>query len=103
MGVGAVAAAAAVAGAVFLYGTDAGKKRRKEIKSWSLKMQADVVDKISAMKEWSEESYHELIDNVAKRYETMKDVNSKELAKLVKDLKAHWRTLRKTVEAKRVK
>ncbi len=41
-GVGIAALAAAAAGAVFLYGTDAGKKKRKEIKGWSLRMKADV-------------------------------------------------------------
>lgn len=103
LGATAILAAAGVAGAIFLYGTDAGKKRRKEIKSWMLKMQGDVMDKMSKMKEWTEVSYADLIDTVARRYEAMKSVDTEELATMVKELKGHWKTLRKSVEGKPTK
>jgi uncharacterized protein (DUF305 family) len=97
-GVGLAALAAAAAGAVFLYGTEAGKKRRQEIKSWSLRMKADVLDKMEKMKDWSEESYHAVVNDVAKRYESMKEIDATELAALVATLRSHWKTLKQHVE-----
>ncbi len=49
-GFGLAALAAAAAGAIFLYGTDAGKKRRAQIKSWSLRMKGDILDRETVAK-----------------------------------------------------
>jgi hypothetical protein len=95
MGAGIAALAAATAGAVFLYGTDAGKKKRKQIKSWTLKMQADVMDKMEKMKDVSEDAYHAVVDQVAKRYETAKNVDPIEVAAIVRDMKNHWKTIQR--------
>ncbi len=97
-GVGVAALAAAAAGAIFLYGTDAGKKKRKEIKGWSLRMKADVLDKMENMKDWSEEAYNQIVDTVATKYESMKNIEAGEVATIVADLKKHWRTIKKHVE-----
>lgn len=93
-----VTAAAAAAGAVYLYGTDAGKKKRKQIKSWMLKMQAEVMDKIGDMKEWSEDAYNAAVDAVAEKYKALQGVDVAELATVASDLKKHWRTIRRAVE-----
>jgi hypothetical protein len=98
MGAGIAALAAATAGAIFLYGTDAGKKKRKQIKSWSLKMQADVIDKMESMKEWSEEAYNAVVDQVADKYKTLKNVDAEEVAILVADLRKHWKSIKRQVE-----
>ncbi len=95
MGAGIAATMAAAAGAIFLYGTDAGKKKRKEIKSWTLKMKADVMDKMATMKEWSEQEYAGVVDSVAKKYEGIKNVDPVEIAALVRDLKSHWKTIQR--------
>jgi hypothetical protein len=97
-GVGLAALAAAAAGAVFLYGTDAGKKRRKDIKSWSLRMRADVMDKMEKMKDWSEEAYHEAVSAVEKKYKQMKNIDTGELAALVASLRSHWKNIKREVE-----
>jgi hypothetical protein len=96
--VGLVTLAAAAAGAWFLYGTEAGKKRRSQIKGWSLRMKADVIDKMEKMKEWNEEAYHGLIDSVATRYKNIKDINPEEVTALVRDLKTHWKNIKRQVE-----
>lgn len=97
-GMGLVALAAASAGAIFLYGTDAGKQKRKQIKGWSLRMKADVIDKMGKMKDLSESGYHELIDSVAKKYESMKSIDGLEVASLVQDLKKHWKSIKRELE-----
>ena len=97
MGAGIAALGAAAAGAIFLYGTDAGKKKRKEIKSWTLKMKADVMDKMEGMKDWTEDSYSAIVDQVAKKYEGVKNVDPIEIAALVRDLKSHWKTIQRHI------
>ncbi len=97
-GLGLVAIAAAAAGAIFLYGTDAGKKKRNQIKGWMLRMKGDVMDNMNKMKDWSESSYHAVVEKVAEKYQKMKDVDSEELGMIVKDLKQHWKNLKKHVE-----
>jgi hypothetical protein len=98
IGAGLTALGAAAAGAVFLYGTEAGKKRRKQVRSWMLNMRADVLDEMERMKDWSEQAYSSAIDNVAKRYKNLKNVDPVEIAALVRDLKGHWRTIKRQTE-----
>ncbi len=97
-GVGIAAMAAAAAGAIFLYGTDAGKKKRKDIKAWSLRMKADVMDKMEQMKDWSEESYSSIVDNVTEKYKGMKNIDIGELALIAKDLKNHWKAIKRHID-----
>jgi hypothetical protein len=97
-GMGLAALAAAAAGAYFLYGTDAGKKRRQQIKSWSLKMRADVLDRMEKMREWSEEAYNAAIDTVSEKYKGIKSIDPSELAVLVAELKRHWKHIKQQVE-----
>jgi hypothetical protein len=98
MGAGLAALAAATAGAVFLYGTDAGKKKRKQISSWMLKMKADVMDKMENMKDWTEDAYYAAVDAVGDRYKNLKNIDPTEVAILVADLKRHWKTIKRQVE-----
>lgn len=98
-GVGIAALVAATAGAIFLYGTEAGKKKRKQFESWALRMRADVMDQMEKMKEWNEETYHKIIDSVAERYRNVKTADPVEIAALVRDLRSHWRTIKKQIGA----
>jgi hypothetical protein len=98
MGAGLTALAAATAGAVFLYGTEAGKKKRKQITSWSLKMKADVLDKMENMKDWSEDAYYALVEAVGDKYKNVKNIDPAEVALLVTDLKRHWKTIHRQVQ-----
>jgi len=96
-----VAAIAAAAGAVFLFGTDSGKKKRKEIKSWSLKAKAEVLEKIEKMKDVTEESYAVAVDAVAQKYSKIKSIESKEIQELVSDLKKSWKDIKKITSPKK--
>lgn len=97
-GVGLAALAAAAAGAIFLYGTEAGKKQRKNIKSWSLRMKGDVIDRMEKMKEWSEESYAQVVDAVTEKYKNVKNVDPRELTAIAADLKRHWKNITRQVQ-----
>ena len=104
IGVGIVltAAAATAAGAYFLYGKD-GAKNRKAIKGWVLRAKGEVLEKLETLKEVNEEAYNNIIDAVAKRYQAMKNVDTVELAKMVDELKGHWRNINKQITPKQPK
>ena len=85
------AAAAAAAGAYWLYGADNASKHRKVAKSWMLKARAEVMEAMEKAGAMDKKTYLDIVDNVVKGYSTIAGTQSKELAKLVSDLKASWR------------
>lgn len=98
LGVGIAAAVAAAAGAYFLYGSAKGPARRKAIKTWMIKMKAEVMEEVENMQELSEDLYHSAIDKVSKKYAEMKGIDVKELETTVKQLKGHWKDIKKEAE-----
>ena len=92
-------AAAAAAGAYFLYGTKDGKKKMKQIRGWALKAKGEVLQKVEQLKEVNEDLYHQVIDSVLKRYETLKSVSPAELAAVAKELKGHWKNIKKELHS----
>ncbi len=97
----ALAGLAAIAGGVFLYGTDAGKKKRKEIKGWMLKAKGEVIEKLENLKEVNEENYHKIVDAVENKYKAVKSVAPEELAEVVADLKKSWKSIVKVAKAQK--
>ena len=89
-------AAAAIAGSYFFYGKD-GAKHRKHIKSWSLKAKGDVVEKIEKAKELTEETFHQAVDAAVAKYGKVKNVTPEELELFAKDLKKHWKDIKKEI------
>jgi hypothetical protein len=87
----ALAGLAAVAGGVFLYGTDAGKKKRKAIKGWMLKAKGEVIEKLENLKEVNEENYHKIVDAVETKYKALKSVAPEELARSCCRFKKSWK------------
>jgi hypothetical protein len=94
---GIVALAAAAAGALFLYGTDAGQKRRQQARSWMLRMKADVMEKMEKMNEWNEGAYNAIVDAAGARYASLKNIDVQEVTGLISDLKKQWHTIKRTV------
>lgn len=97
----ALAGIATIAGTVFLYGTDAGKKKRKQIKGWMLKAKGEVVEKLEKMKDINEESYNKVVDAVTSKYKAVKSVAPEELAEVVADLKKSWKHIVQVTKTKK--
>jgi uncharacterized protein HemX len=95
---GLAALAAAAAGFYFLYGSDDAAKNRRKVKSWTLHLKAEVMDKMESMKDVSEDTYYAAVTEIADKYATMKDINKDELADLIKSLKSHWKDIKKDIE-----
>ncbi len=92
-GIGAALVAAA-AGAYFLYGKDA-PKRRKAVRGWMLKAKGEILEQIEKLPEIDKETYFALIDAAAERYANVKDVSSAEIAGMVKELQGYWTGIKK--------
>jgi ElaB/YqjD/DUF883 family membrane-anchored ribosome-binding protein len=98
LGVGIASVVAAAAGAYFLYGSTKGPARRKAIKTWTIKMKTDVMDEVEKMQDLSEEVYHSAVEKISKKYAEMKGIDVKELETTVKQLKGHWKDIKKEAE-----
>lgn len=94
---GIAALAAAAAGAYFLYGSDEAPANRRKLKSWMLRLKAEVMDQMETMKDVSEETYNATVTEIAKKYAGMKDIDQEELAALIKRLKSHWKDIKKEI------
>lgn len=97
IGIGASVAAVVAAGALgayMLYGAE-NKKRRQHVKSWMLKMKADVLEKLEKVKEVNEDSYKAIVDTIAKKYQELKEVDPIELAGVIAELVDSFRELGK--------
>ena len=91
--VGIAALAAAAAGAYYLYGSNKSAKNRKHVKSWMLKMKAEVMDRIESVEDLSKGAYDKTIDEVSRKYAQIKNVDKKELIQLAKRMKSHWKDI----------
>ncbi len=91
-------ALATIAGAYFLYGTKDAPKNRKKIQSWMLKAQGEVLEKLEKARVETEAEYKNIIDTVLRKYSALKSVDTKEVEKLGKDLKRHWKSFQSEIK-----
>lgn len=85
----------AVAGAIFLYGTKEGEVQRKKIKGWALKAKGEILERLENVKDISEDNYKKIVDDVGAKYKKVKKVQEKELDSFVREMKAHWNRIKK--------
>lgn len=98
VGVGLAAVAALAAGGYFLYGKD-GAKNRKKIRSWMLKAKGEVLEGVEKMKNVSEAEYNIVVNKVASKYQAFKNVDPKEFDDMVRELRGHWKNIKKSITA----
>lgn len=89
------AAVAALAGALFIYGTDEGKKSQKKIKGWAVKAKGEVLEQIENIKNIDKEKYIKIVDGVVKKYRAKAKDGGVEVESFAKDLKKHWNAIAK--------
>jgi hypothetical protein len=99
VGLGIGLAAAAIAGAYYLYGTKEGAKRRTKIQGWTLRAKGEVLERLENLKDVNEDAYNNIVDTVTERYKKVKGVDVAELALLAQDLKKHWTSIRRQMQA----
>lgn len=97
-GVAAVAAAS-----YYLFGPK-GAQHRKKLRGWVIQMKGDVIRELETLKEVSEPIYNQVVETVAKKYLQQGAIAKADVAALVKELKAHWKSIsgmKKTVTKKK--
>lgn len=99
IGIG-VGVAALSAAAYVLFGPD-GKKNRKVIRSWAVKMKGEIIEKFEDAKELTEPVYNQIIDNAKAKYAKLKNVDSKELEATVNEIKKHWKAIKSETSGKK--
>lgn len=95
MGIGALSVAAYV-----LFGPE-GKKNRKKITGWSIKMKGEVIEKLEAAKEITEPVYHDIVEKVSQKYAKLKNVDEAELALVVADIRKQWKHMMRDAKPKK--
>lgn len=93
-GVGIFAAAAAVGGR-FLY-NKASKKQREKIDDWTKDLKEDSIALFRDARVLSRKAYHDAVDRASKKYRMLKDIDARDIERVVKDIKGRW----KEVEAR---
>lgn len=101
IGIGAGVAALSAA-AYVLFGPN-GKKNRKIIRGWSVKMKGEIIEKFENAKEITEPVYHQIIDSVQEKYSKLKNVDQEELVAVVNEIKKHWKSIKKEAMGKKSK
>lgn len=99
VGIGATVAALGAA-AYVLFGPD-GKKNKKAIKGWAIKMKGEIIEKLEDAKEITEPVYHKIIDTVSAKYAKAKNIDAQDLEQAVSEVKKHWKTMMKDAKPKK--
>lgn len=98
VGIG-VGIAAATAAAYLIFGPE-GKKNRKVITGWSVKMKGEIIEKFEKAKELTEPVYHQIVDEVSTKYSKLKNIDKEELESVVEELKSNWKKMAKESKPK---
>ena len=101
LGLAATLIGAAAAG-YYLYGPK-GSENRKKVKAWTLKAKAEVLEQFEKAKVVTDESYNQAVDKVTTKYGKLKTVGEDEAGKLNKELKRHWKAIKKAAQEKPAK
>jgi len=96
-------AAAAAAGAYYFFGSPKAKTHRKQVKAWSLKAKAEVMEKLEDLKEVSKPTYDKAVKEVTAKYKKIKKIAPKEIAALERELKSYWKHIEKEVKKAKAK
>jgi uncharacterized membrane protein YfbV (UPF0208 family) len=94
---GLAALAAAAAGVYFLYGSKDATKNRKKITSWSLKMKAEVLEKIEKLKDIDDKVYNEIVETVSAKYLALKNTDNADVEAIKKELSSHWKAIKNKI------
>ena len=89
---------ATAAGAYFLYGSKNAKKNRKLVRAWSLKAKGEILEQLENLSEVSEQTYHAIVQEVVQKYESLKNIDKKDIAEFTDELKSHWKEIVKEAQ-----
>src|SRR5690606_17994609 len=94
------ASVAALGAATYYFFGPQGKKNRKDLKGWMIKMKGGIVDKMEDAQEVTEAVYNQIVDSVATNYQKLGKVSAEEVSEFVGLLKKQWKSISKSVQPK---
>ena len=97
VGAGAVALSAV---AYLMFGPE-GKKHRKDMKSWMIKMKGDMMEKLEEAQELTQPVYENALAAIEAKYKSMGNIDASALANEVALLKKNWKMVVKQAKAKK--
>lgn len=71
------------------------KRAETKIKNWMRDMQKEVAGRAKTIKDLSQDKYENIVDEVAPKYEALRDVSATEIETFARELKAHWNNISK--------
>lgn len=89
--VGIGAGIAAIAAASYYFLGPEGKKNRKDMKGWMIKMKGEIVEKMEDAKEMTQNVYDQIVDSVAANYLKGGKVSIADVGTFVTSLKKQWK------------
>jgi hypothetical protein len=63
-------------------------------------MKGEILKKMEKLRNLSEHSYQNIVDDTAKKFKKMKDVSASEVSALAGELKRHWAEIAKEAKLK---
>ena len=98
------AGVAALAAASYYFFGPNGKKNRNSLKGWMIKMKGEIIEKLEASKEVTENLYHQIVDTVAGAYVKKGKISDAEVKLFADTLKKQWKNIagRQKSKAKKV-
>jgi hypothetical protein len=89
---------AAIAGTYFLYGSKNASKNRRKVKSWMLKARGEILERLENISEVNENIYRKIVKDVSEEYQALKNIDKKDIAEFVDELKGHWKNIAKELK-----
>jgi hypothetical protein len=100
--IGALAAAGVAAGYYFYASKDA-EKNRKVVKKWATDLKTDVIKQARNIKNIDQKAVVAIVADAANKFESMKSIDKKDLARAARELKTNWRMIAAEVQKTVVK
>lgn len=91
------AATALMAGGYYLYGPD-GRRHREELDVWIEDTKDRILERLTELKDTTEETYNSVVDEVIDDYALARDLTSAQVRRLGAHFKARYRQMRRFAE-----
>jgi len=64
-----------------------------------LKAKGEVLEGVEKMKNVTESEYNMVVDKVSTKYKSLKNIDPKEFEEMVRELRGHWKNIKKSITA----
>lgn len=91
---------AAGAATYFFTQTKAGKQAAKQIKTTAIGLSKEISSRLHSAQKVSQKKYEDIVEQVVDEYAAQKKVGKHTVVALKRDLKTHWKEVKRELKAK---